>query len=62
MLCHAITEYPTENGHAKDLVDIISMVKHSAKEEELIFTAEEKVDNAVKKVMSNKSFNDEQRT
>ena len=45
----------------KDLADIISMVKHSAKEEEPIFTAEERVDNALKKVMSGKSFNEEQR-
>lgn len=45
----------------KDLADIISMVKHAAKEEEPIFTAEERVDKALKKVMSGKSFNDEQR-
>jgi type I restriction enzyme R subunit len=45
----------------KDLADIISMVKHAAREEEQIFTAEERVDKALKKVMSGKSFNDEQR-
>jgi type I restriction enzyme R subunit len=45
----------------KDLADIISMVKHAAKEEEPIFTAEERVGKALKKVMSGKSFNDEQR-
>ena len=45
----------------KDLADIISMVKHAAKDEEPIFTAEERVDNALKKVMSGKSFNEEQR-
>lgn len=45
----------------KDLADIISMVKHAAKEEEPIFTAEERVDKAFKRVLSGKSFNEEQR-
>lgn len=44
----------------KDLADIISMVKHAVKEEEPILTAEERVDKALKKVMSGKSFNEEQ--
>src|SRR3989338_6391731 len=44
----------------KDLAYIISMVKHAAKDEEPIFTAGERVDKALKKVMSGKSFNDEQ--
>ncbi len=33
----------------KDLADIISMVKHAAKDEEPIFTAGERVDKALKK-------------
>lgn len=43
----------------KDLADIISMVKHAVKEEPIL-TAEERVDKALKKVMSGKSFNEEQ--
>jgi type I restriction enzyme, R subunit len=46
--------------HNKALADIISMVKHAAKEEEPILTAEERVDGALQKVMIGKSFNEEQ--
>ncbi|KKO20479.1 MAG: DEAD/DEAH box helicase family protein [Candidatus Brocadia sp.] len=45
----------------KDLADIISMVKHAAREEEPIYTAEERVDQAIQKVMAGKSLNEEQR-
>ena len=44
----------------KALVDIISMVKHAAQEEEPIYTAEERVDRALKAVMAGKSFDEEQ--
>jgi len=46
--------------YKKPLVDIISMVKHAAKEQEPILTAEERVDRAMKKVTDRKSFNEEQ--
>ncbi len=37
------------------------MIKHAAAEQEPIYTAEERVDRALKKVMVGKSFNEEQR-
>jgi type I restriction enzyme R subunit len=46
--------------HHKALADIISMVKHAAKEEEPLLTAEERVDQALRKVTAGKSFNEEQ--
>jgi type I restriction enzyme, R subunit len=46
--------------HRKALADIISMVKHAAKSEEPIFTAEERVDRALKRVKSSKSFSTDQ--
>jgi type I restriction enzyme R subunit len=46
--------------YKKPLVDIISMVKHAAKEQEPILNAEERVDRAMKKVTDRKSFNEEQ--
>jgi type I restriction enzyme, R subunit len=46
--------------HNKALADIISMIKHAAAEQEPIYTAEERVDKALKKVMKGKSFNEEQ--
>jgi type I restriction enzyme R subunit len=42
------------------LADIISMVKHAAREEEPILTAEQRVDRAIKTVMAGKEFNKEQ--
>lgn len=44
----------------KALVDIISMVKHAAHEQEPLFTAEERVNNAFTKLASGKSFTPEQ--
>ena len=44
----------------KALADIISMVKHAAKKEEPIFTAEERITKAMEKVKAGKSFNEEQ--
>ena len=46
--------------HNKALADIISMVKHAAKDEEPIFTAQERVDKALEKVKAGKSFNQDQ--
>ena len=44
----------------KALVDIISMVKHAAHEQEPLYTAEERVKNAFEKLTRGKSFTDEQ--
>jgi type I restriction enzyme R subunit len=44
----------------KALADIISMVKHAAKAEEPILTAEERVNRAFEKVTANKSFDEYQ--
>ena len=44
----------------KALADIISMVKHAAIEEEPIYSCEERVDRAMLKVMSGKTFTEEQ--
>ena len=44
----------------KALADIISMVKHAARAEEPIYSAEERVDRALARVTANKLFTDEQ--
>ncbi len=44
----------------KALADIISMVKHAARAEEPIYSAEERVDRALKKVTADKTFTEEQ--
>jgi len=44
----------------KALADIISMVKHGAKKEAPLFTASERVDRAMQKVMAGKTFTEEQ--
>ena len=44
----------------KALVDIISMIKHAAREQEPLYTAEERVDRALANVTAGKQFNDEQ--
>lgn len=44
----------------KALVEIISMVKHAAREEEPLYTAEERVQHAFDKVTDGKQFTDEQ--
>jgi type I restriction enzyme, R subunit len=44
----------------KDAVDIISMIKHAAKDSEPLLTPEERVDKAIQKVTSGKILNDEQ--
>lgn len=46
--------------HHKALADVISMIKHAAKDEEPILTAEERVDRALERVKAGKSFNEEQ--
>ncbi len=54
-----------EKAHAarygKALVDIISMVKHAAKEAEPLFTAAERVDRAIAKLTAGRTFTDDQR-
>jgi len=47
--------------HNKALADIISMVKHAARKEEPIYTPEERVDRALKMIMAEKFFNEEQK-
>lgn len=44
----------------KKLADIISMVKHAAREAEPVMTAEERVDRAMKRITAWKKFTDEQ--
>jgi Domain of unknown function (DUF3559). len=46
--------------YQKALVDIISMVKHAAHEEEELLTAEERVSRAFEKVAAGKTFTTEQ--
>ena len=46
--------------HNKALADIISMVKHAAKAEEPILTAEERVTRAIEKITQGKSFSADQ--
>jgi type I restriction enzyme R subunit len=44
----------------KALADIISMVKHAARAEEQIYSAEERVDKAMKRITSDRTFTEEQ--
>lgn len=46
--------------YQKDAVDIISMVKHAAKETEPLLSPEERVNQAIQKVTAGKKLNDEQ--
>lgn len=46
--------------YKKSLVDLISMIKHAAHEQEPILSATERVKRAMQKVTAGKSFNDEQ--
>jgi type I restriction enzyme R subunit len=46
--------------YSKALVDIISMIKHAASEEEALLTAEERVSNAFTRVTMGKSFTTDQ--
>src|SRR5262249_10922307 len=54
-----------EKAHAaryhKNLVDIISMVKHAAKEEEPLLTAAERVERAFAKITTGRQFTEEQK-
>lgn len=45
----------------KDLADIISIVKHAAREQEPIYNAEERVDRAIKNISKDKIFSQEQK-
>ncbi len=46
--------------HHKDVVDIISMVKHAAKDSEPLLSPEERVSQAIQKVTAGKQLTDEQ--
>jgi type I restriction enzyme R subunit len=46
--------------YGKALVDVISMVKHAAKDEEPLFTASERVERAFDKVTAGKTFTPDQ--
>lgn len=46
--------------YSKALADIISIIKHSAREESPILTAQERVELVMRKIMSEKSFTPEQ--
>jgi type I restriction enzyme R subunit len=48
-------------AYGKSLVDIISMVKHAAKEEEPLLTAGERVDRAMGRITQGQTFSEEQR-
>jgi len=50
-----------EARYQKALVDIISMVKHAAREQEPLLTAGERVDRAFAKLTAGQTFTDEQR-
>jgi type I restriction enzyme R subunit len=58
------TEENLQRAHAiqyrKPLADIISMVKHAAKEEAPLLTAAERVDQAFRKIMAGQTFTPEQ--
>jgi len=49
-----------EIHYHKALVDIISMIKHAAKEEQPLYTAGERVERSFAKVAAGKSFTAEQ--
>jgi len=49
-----------EVHYHKALVDIISMIKHAAKEEEPLLTAKERVEKAFEKITAKKTFTPEQ--
>lgn len=47
-------------AYGKSLVDIISMVKHAAKDEEPLFTAAERVDRALARITQGQTFSEDQ--
>lgn len=50
-----------EIHYQKALVDIISMVKHAARDEEPLYTAEQRVQRAITRIMSSHEFSDAER-
>lgn len=46
--------------YGKDLADIISIIRHAFWEQEPIYTSEERIDNAIQKVIAGKSLDEEQ--
>jgi len=61
---NTFTETDLQRAHKsvykKDMVDIISMVKHAAKETEPLLTVDERVNKAMEKVIKGKQLNYEQ--
>ena len=49
-----------EAHYRKALVDVISMVKHAADDEQPLLTAEERVDRAIQRISAGRTFTDEQ--
>lgn len=49
-----------EMSYHKALVDIISMVKHAAREDEPLYTAQQRVNRAMMKITGGRGFTDEQ--
>ncbi len=47
-------------AYGKNLVDIISMVKHAAKDEEPLLTAAERVERALTRITQGQAFSEEQ--
>jgi len=58
------SEKDLQRGHEliykKPLADIISMIKHASNEEDPIFSAQERVEMAIGKIIESHNFNDEQ--
>ena len=50
-----------EHHYQKALVDIISMVKHAARDEEPLYTAEQRVQRALTRIMSSREFSEAER-
>ena len=50
-----------EFRYHKALIDIISMVKHAAREQEPLYTGEERVSRAIEQVTEGKKFTEEQK-
>lgn len=61
---HQFSEQPLQRAHQlvhnKALADIISMVKHATRPEEPIYTAQERVERSLARVMAGKQFEREQ--
>ncbi|MCK4443463.1 MAG: DEAD/DEAH box helicase family protein, partial [Thermoplasmata archaeon] len=54
------SEKDLRKAYHMELADIISLIKHAAGEEEPLLTAEERVKNALDRIMKGKEFNEQQ--